>query len=137
MSSFIFKKQSGIEVFSTGVVDLPDQDLCSLLSFASSPESSMQSLVLSHQSFSQQSSEKLADFLQNAANVKHLALINCWLGFDALAAGCVRGAIEHIHIEAITAGQIQQYADLLQTKGYRVAREISRHRIRMQRVNAS
>ena len=131
--SYVFPKSNGVQVFSSGVVDLPDRDLLALLASVQSPESSIQSLVLSHQSFSKESTQALGSLMQRATSVSHLALINCWLDMGSLAESFSRGVIDHLHIEAITAGQIQQYVDLFQAKGYRVAREVSRHRIRMQR----
>ena len=131
--SYVSPKSNGVQVFSSGVVDLPDSDLHALLTSVQSPESSIQSLVLSQQSFSQETTKMLGSLMQSSASVSHLALINCWLDLGALAESFTHGSINHLHIEAITAGQIQQYVDLFQAKGYRVAREVSRHRIRMQR----
>ena len=131
LMQYLCRSDSPIQVFSTGVVDLPETLLASLLDYVQRPDCGLQSLVLSHQSCSNDVTRQLAQVLGYAQGLRHLALINCWLDHQLFAEVLQQGVVAHLYIEAITAGHIQQYTAMFLERGYVVDRELSRYRIRL------
>lgn len=120
-----------IQVFSSGVVELGNDELTKLAKHLMSRQSNIISCVLSNQVFDQDRSLLLAKVVSRSESIRHLALINCWIDHEKFESSLVSGRIENIYLETITAGQIHHMTDCFTQKGYHVDQKISRHRVRL------
>ena len=122
---------SHIQVFSSGVVELGNDELTKLSKHLMSRQSNIISCVLSNQVFDQDRSLLLAKVVSRSESMRHLALINCWIDHEKFESSLVSGRVENIYLETITAGQIHHMTDCFTQKGYHVDQKISRHRVRL------
>lgn len=120
---------SQIQVFSSGVVEIPGKDLGELIEHVCLGRSDFLSIVLSNQTLDEQRSTAIAKLISTETTLKNLALVNCWYDHSALMASLGKGKVENLYIEAITAGQIQQLITSFVDRGYRVERQVTRHRV--------
>ena len=120
---------SQIQVFSSGVVEIPGKDLGELIDHICLGRSDFLSIVLSNQTLDEKRSTAIARLISTETTLKNLALVNCWYDHGALMDSLKEGKVENLYIEAITAGQIQQLITSFEDKGYRVERQVTRHRV--------
>lgn len=130
----IGSNNSRINIFSSGVVELPAPALERLLERMIAKESKMASLVLSNQSLDDKTVMLLGRLIASETNLSHLALMNCWYDHSQLLDAIECAGVKNLYLETVTAGQIQILTDGLLSRGYTVERQINRHRIKLKRV---
>lgn len=130
-------EKSQINVFSSGVVELPATALERLLERMIAKHSALASLVLSNQSLDDKTVMLLGRLISTAdVKLSHLALMGCWYDHSQLLESIDCAGVKNLYLEAITAGQVQVLTDGLLTRGYEIERQINRHRVKLKRKSA-